>query len=1538
MWGTSVPDDSRQARADNQPQPNFWHNPGDPNGPKAHRERGSGSSSSESEDLEENGTWGERDAGQTSRTMAMEDYENLRNQLTQRSRSQSRASRTQSRKSRDEESQPGEIEASRKDKDEDDFSLDEFMREGHFEKRKDGRSAKKVGVIYKNLTVKGVNSTATTVRTLPDAIIGTFGPDLYHNLSRFLPFLRFGRTELRTLINDFTGVVKDGEMMLVLGRPGAGCSTFLKSVANKREDYAEVSGEVSYGGIPADKQRKNYRGEVNYNMEDDVHMPTLTVWQTFLFALTTKTKKKARTEIPVIADALMKMFGISHTKYTLVGDEYTRGVSGGERKRVSIAETLASKSTVVCWDNSTRGLDASTALDYAKSLRIMTDISNRTTLVTLYQAGEGIYELMDKVLVIDQGRCIFQGPASEAKQYFLDLGFFCPERQTTADFLTAITDPVERQFKEGCEASTPKTPEELERAYRESDFYTRSQKEVEVYEQHLQQTDYTDAREFEEAVQEGKSKTVRKKSPYTVSFIRQVMACTKREFWLMFGDMTTLYTKIFIIISNGLIVGSLFYGQPLNTAGAFSRGGSLFFSILFLGWLQLTELMKAVTGRNVVARQKDYAFYRPSAVSLARVVADFPVILVQVCIFSVIMYFMTGLDVDVSKFFIYLLFVYTTTICITGLYRMFASLSPEIDTAVRFSGIALNLLIIYTGYVIPKTQLLSDYIWFGWLYYLNPIAYSFEAVLTNEFSDRTMECASSNLVPQGPGIDPAFQGCSLAGSAVNAHSVNGAAYLQTQYNYSRSHLWRNFGVVIAYTVLYLLITVIATELFSFAGSAGGALVFKKSKKAKKQMKAASAPGDEEKATDNSSGSDDTAIGNTLTKEQSQEEALTQIAKSDSIFTWRNVEYTVPYQGGERKLLNGVNGYAKPGCMVALMGASGAGKTTLLNTLSQRQKMGVVGGEMQVDGRSLGKEFARNTGFCEQMDLHDGTATIREALEFSAILRQDRNLSRAEKIAYVDTVIDLLELNDIQDAIVGCLGVEQRKRLTIGVELAAKPSLLLFLDEPTSGLDSQSAFSIVRFLKKLASAGQAIVCTIHQPSSVLIQQFDMVLALNPGGNTFYFGPIGHNGKDIIKYFGDRGVQCPPEKNVAEFILETAAKSPRRADGTKINWNEEWRNSAEAEAVIEEIDGLKKQRSRVSEASKDDGTEFAAPVWEQTTMLTQRLFRQYWRSPSYIYGKLFVAFIVGVFNGFTFYMLGNSIQDMQNRMFTSFLILTIPPTAVNAVVPKFYQNMALWQAREHPSRIYGWFAFSTAMVVGEIPSAIVSSVIYWLIWYYPTGLPTDSSTAGYVFLMTLLFFFFLNSWGQWICAFAPSFTVISNVLPFFFVMFSLFNGVVRPYSMLPVFWRYWMYYVNPATYWIGGVLAATLHGIPVECAVSETAQFNVPAGQTCESYAGAFASSAGGYLLNPTANADCQYCPYRSGDQYLATLNIKASDKWRDFGIFLAFVISNWALVYFFIYTVRIKGWSFGFGWLFGTLGKGVKAVKGLFKKKEKKTEE
>lgn len=329
------------------------------------------SSGSDESDMEtgqtspaDQGRWGEQGGDEhISRRAAMEDFEEMRRDLTRLSIQRSKsASRRKTPEPTPDMVEEGATESETEAELEKEFELDRFLEEGHLERRTTaGEAAKRVGVVFKNLTVSGVESSTTFVKTLPDAVVGTFGPDLYHIITGFFPFLRFGRKPpTRPLIRDFTGAVRDKEIMLVLGRPGSGCTTFLKAIANDRSSFAGVEGEVNYGGIPAEEQAKYFRGEVNYNPEDDQHFPALNVWQTLKFSLMNKTRKNDKDSIPIVVEALLKMFGITHTKYTHVGNEFLRGVSGGERKRVSIAETLSTKSTVVCWDNSTRGLDANT--------------------------------------------------------------------------------------------------------------------------------------------------------------------------------------------------------------------------------------------------------------------------------------------------------------------------------------------------------------------------------------------------------------------------------------------------------------------------------------------------------------------------------------------------------------------------------------------------------------------------------------------------------------------------------------------------------------------------------------------------------------------------------------------------------------------------------------------------------------------------------------------------------------------------------------------------------------------------------------------------------------------------------------------------------------------------------------------------------------------------------------------------------------------------------------------------------------------------
>jgi ATP-binding cassette, subfamily G (WHITE), member 2, PDR len=301
----------------------------------------------------------------------------------------------------------------------------------------------------------------------------------------------------------------------------------------------------------------------------------------------------------------------------------------------------------------------------------------------------------------------------------------------------------------------------------------------------------------------------------------------------------------------------------------------------------------------------------------------------------------------------------------------------------------------------------------------------------------------------------------------------------------------------------------------------------------------------------------------------------------------------------------------------------------LDVLATRVTMGVITGEMLVDGRLRDESFQRKTGYVQQQDLHLGTATVREALTFSALLRQPKSIPKQDKLDYVEEVIGLLDMQEYADAVIGEIGeglnVEQRKRLTIGVELAAKPALLLFLDEPTSGLDSQTSWSICDLMEKLVKNGQAILCTIHQPSAMLFQRFDRLLLLAKGGRTVYFGEIGKNSQTLVDYFTGNGAPSLPEgANPAEWMLGVIGAA-RGSLKTDIDWPQIWRGSPEKVAVEAELDRLALTKSAAKQTLNDAEltAEFAAPLTDQVVIVTRRIFQQYWRSPSYLASKAFLG---------------------------------------------------------------------------------------------------------------------------------------------------------------------------------------------------------------------------------------------------------------------------------------------------------------------------
>ncbi|KAL4902399.1 hypothetical protein BDW74DRAFT_180901 [Aspergillus multicolor] len=1347
-----------------------------------------------------------------------------------------------------------------------------------------GIKSKHIGVIWDNLTVRGVGGSKSFIKTFPDAIVDFLN----------VPGLIMGWTghskkgKEFDILKSFRGVLRAGEMVLVLGRPSSGCTTFLKAITNQRFGYTGVDGEVLYGPFDHETFSKRFRGEAVYNQEDDVHQPTLTVKQTLGFALDTKTPGKRPMGVSKeefkdkVIRMLLKMFNIEHTANTVVGNQFIRGVSGGEKRRVSIAEMMITSATVLAWDNSTRGLDASTALDFAKSLRIMTNIYKTTTFVSLYQASESIYKQFDKVLVIDSGRQVFFGPASEARAYFEGLGFKEKPRQTTPDYLTSCTDPFEREYKEGRDQSNvPSTPETLAAAFDESVYSQKLATEMNDYRQQIQHEKqiYDD---FEVANREAKRKFTSKSSVYLIPYYLQVWALMRRQFLIKWQDKFALNVSWITSTGVAIVLGTVWLNLPKTSTGAFTRGGLLFTSFLFNGFQAFSELASTMMGRALVNKHRQFTFYRPSALFIAQIFVDATFAIARILVFSVIVYFMCGLVRDAGAFFTFVLLIFTGYINMTVIFRTIGCLSPAFDHAMNFVSVLITLFILTSGYLVqwPNAQ-----VWLRWFYYINPFGLGFASLMVNEFKSLNLTCTSESLVPNGEGYtDMSYQVCTLAGGEAGSPVIPGESYVSTTFNYNREDLWRNFGIMVALIVAFLGMNLYFGEVVRF--NAGGKTVtfYQKENAERKELNEVL---EQKRATRQSKDLGAPGSGTPLT--------------SKPVLTWEDICYDVPVPSGTRRLLHNIYGYVQPGKLTALMGASGAGKTTLLDVLAARKNIGVISGDILVDGAKPGTSFQRGTSYAEQMDVHEPMQTVREALRFSADLRQSYDVPQSEKYAYVEEIISLLELENLADAAIGTpetgLSVEERKRVTIGVELAAKPEMLLFLDEPTSGLDSQSAFNIVRFLRKLAAAGQAILCTIHQPNSALFENFDRLLLLKSGGECVYFGEIGEDSSTLRAYFRRNGAECPPDANPAEWMLDAIGAGSTRHLGNR-DWVESWRASPEREQIKQDIIEIKRRRAeaiRQDQATKAPEKEYATPLWHQIKTVCKRTNIVFWRSHKYGFTRLFTHFTISLITGLAFLQLDDSRASLQYRIFVLFNVTVIPIIIVQMVEPRYEMSRLIFY-REAASKTYKNFAFAVSMVVAEIPYCIMCGIVFFVFLYYIPGFQGASDRAGYQFFMIMITQLFAVTLGQMIQALTPNSMIASQCNPPLMILFSLFCGVMIPKPQMPKFWRVWFYELDPFTRIISGMVTTELHERAVVCTPGEYNRFQAPEGQTCGEYMQAFFDRGGiGYLAD-NATQSCEYCAYRVGDEYYQAFEMSFNNRWRDLGIYAAFVGSNLVILF------------------------------------------
>jgi ABC-type multidrug transport system fused ATPase/permease subunit len=278
-----------------------------------------------------------------------------------------------------------------------------------------------------------------------------------------------------------------------------------------------------------------------------------------------------------------------------------------------------------------------------------------------------------------------------------------------------------------------------------------------------------------------------------------------------------------------------------------------------------------------------------------------------------------------------------------------AAISKTVSQAMALSGVMVLALVVYVGFTITVPEMKP---WFSWIRWINPIYYAFEILVANEFHGQQFTC-SSIFPPYTPNIGDSWI-CTVPGAVAGEWTVSGDAFIAANYEYYYSNVWRNLGILFAFLIGFTVIYLVATELNSASTSTAEALVFQKGHIPPHLQ-----------AGKSESSKDEESLQRPAGKETSSSGDVGAIEPQKDIFTWRNVVYDIQVKDGQRRLLDGVSGWVKPGTLTALMGVSGAGKTTLLDVLAQRTTMGVITGDMLVNGRPFDASFQRKTGYVQQ---------------------------------------------------------------------------------------------------------------------------------------------------------------------------------------------------------------------------------------------------------------------------------------------------------------------------------------------------------------------------------------------------------------------------------------------------------------------------------------------------------------------------------------------------------------------------------------------
>ncbi|KAH8379001.1 hypothetical protein KR009_002552 [Drosophila setifemur] len=511
--------------------------------------------------------------------------------------------------------------------------------------------------------------------------------------------------------------------------------------------------------------------------------------------------------------------------------------------------------------------------------------------------------------------------------------------------------------------------------------------------------------------------------------------------------------------------------------------------------------------------------------------------------------------------------------------------------------------------------------------------------------------------------------------------------------------------------------------------------------------------------------------------------------------------------GMKRIINNSTGAIQPGTLMALMGSSGSGKTTLMSTLAFRQPAGsVVQGDILINGRRIGPFMHRISGYVYQDDLFIGSLTVLEHLNFMAHLRLDRRVSKEERRLIINELLERTGLLSAAHTRIGSgddkkvLSGGERKRLAFAVELLNNP-VILFCDEPTTGLDSFSAQQLVATLYELAQKGTTILCTIHQPSSQLFDNFNNVMLLADGRVAFTGSP-----QHALSFFANHGYYCPEAYNPADFLIGVLATDPGYEQASQRSAQHLCDQFAVSSAAKQRdmLVNLEIHMAQSGNFPFDTEVEsFRGVAWyKRFYMVWMRASLTLLRDPTIQWmrfiQKIAMAFIIGACFAGTTELSQLGVQAVQGALFIMISENTYHP--MYSVLNLFPQGFPLFM-RETRSGLYSTWHYYAANILAMLPGMIIEPLLFVIICYWLAGLRATFYAFGVTAICVVLVMNVATACG---CFFSTAFNSVPLAMAYLVPLdyiFMITSGIFIQVNSLPVaFWwtqfLSWMLYANEA----------------------------------------------------------------------------------------------------------------------------------------------